>query len=992
MDSVRTPRGCYFGLLSFAIAVFLVFSSVEGHAQTTTVPGLTPTSFRVNESGAATHTLPIQVPPGIAGMEPKLALTYNSKGGNGQLGMGWGLSGLSAITRCPRTLVQDGAKIGVNFSSSDRFCLDGQRLVMVSGSSYGADGTEYRTERETFTKIISNGVAGGAPADNGPAWFKVWTKSGQILEYGNTPDSSIQAQGKGAKVRVYALNKISDTKGNYLTILYTKDTVNFDFYPSEIAYNYSGAAANAFVRFAYDSSRADATPLYISGSMVKTVNRLTNVRTYVGSSAGATLVRDYRLAYEYGATTGRSRLTSVTECDTGGNCLQPTRTTWQEGNGPVNFSSAWSNLDGAFVGNTFSNEQYLVGDINGDGRADLVWVWNTADTLYRVVYLSNPDGSGYTKASSQTEGSFFLPSQYENQVYQLADVNGDGVPDLIWTWNYQDQLGRVVWMGNTDGTGFPAIHTSYYLESGFAPHSAGSCCPVGYRNQTYLTGDINGDGRADLVWVWTVGSQVGRVVWLANADGSGFPATYTSSDLENNYSPSAYVQHQFHLVDVNGDGKADLVWNWIYPPDDRVAIVTYVPKDDGTGFTYSNTTYQFGFNSTFYVDHHFLFGDVNGDGKADMVWTWYYAPSQQLGIVLFLANGDGTYSYSSYNLLSNWSPDAYSNKQFQLDDVNGDGKADLIWAWNYQDQLGRVIWTATPTGTDFALASYDLQSGWSPSAYTAQGYIAADVTGDGKSDLRWVFNYAGNLYQVLFKGPDTFPDLLTSLTTSLGAVTSIAYKPLTDSSVYAKFRVSATVPQPPGVWGSIQYSASTGDPVIDIQPPFYVAASTNTSDGIGGNYLINYTYAGLKAHLQGGGLLGFAYMTAADAQTGISTTTAFRQDYPFQGLPNGISKFLSGSPFDQVLNSWTTTPTPNATGQYHRCDLTYSSETITLDGVSPRTVTTTSAYNAFGNTSSTTVSTSDGFTKATTNTYATPDTVNWLVGRLVGSQVTSTTP
>jgi hypothetical protein len=132
----------------------------------------TPGNFRVSETGAAVYEIPIKVPPGLAGMEPKLSLVYNSQSGNGLLGVGWSLQGLSAITRCPRTMAQDGVRGGVNYDSNDRFCLDGQRLMAVSGT-YGADGTEYRTERESFTKITSHGTAG-----NGPSYFIAKTKSG----------------------------------------------------------------------------------------------------------------------------------------------------------------------------------------------------------------------------------------------------------------------------------------------------------------------------------------------------------------------------------------------------------------------------------------------------------------------------------------------------------------------------------------------------------------------------------------------------------------------------------------------------------------------------------------------------------------------------------------------------------------------------------------------------------------------------------------------
>ena len=95
--------------------------------------------FSVSPSGAATYTVPIAIPPGIAGMAPNLSLAYSSQGADGIAGQGWGLSGLSMIARCPRTRQQDGYGRPVMMDSltqpqinsdshTDGICLDGEKL------------------------------------------------------------------------------------------------------------------------------------------------------------------------------------------------------------------------------------------------------------------------------------------------------------------------------------------------------------------------------------------------------------------------------------------------------------------------------------------------------------------------------------------------------------------------------------------------------------------------------------------------------------------------------------------------------------------------------------------------------------------------------------------------------------------------------------------------------------------------------------------------
>ena len=93
-------------------------------------------TFDVSSLGAATYTVPIDVPIGVKGMQPNLSITYNSQSSFGLLGLGFNLSGLSSITRGPKTVWQDGVSSGMTFDSDCALYLDGERLISEKDGEY----------------------------------------------------------------------------------------------------------------------------------------------------------------------------------------------------------------------------------------------------------------------------------------------------------------------------------------------------------------------------------------------------------------------------------------------------------------------------------------------------------------------------------------------------------------------------------------------------------------------------------------------------------------------------------------------------------------------------------------------------------------------------------------------------------------------------------------------------------------------------------------
>ena len=239
--------------------------------------GSLPGQAAVSPTGAATYQIPINVVPRTAGIQPNLSIVYNSQSPGGILGTGWSINGFSVISRVPANKYYNNIIDPIDFDDNDQFALDGQRLIKV--------GDEYRTEIESFSRIIPIGTSG-----NGPLKFKIITKNGSELYYAYEEDSRIQTtlQNNGT-VNFWLLDKIIDPAGNYMTISYIeKDGY---FYPDEI--NYTGNINTKTdpynkIKFYY-AERIDKSFSYIAGGVVynkyllrkiKVISENAVIRTY----------------------------------------------------------------------------------------------------------------------------------------------------------------------------------------------------------------------------------------------------------------------------------------------------------------------------------------------------------------------------------------------------------------------------------------------------------------------------------------------------------------------------------------------------------------------------------------------------------------------------------------------------------------------------------------------------------------------------------------
>ncbi|WP_444909758.1 FG-GAP-like repeat-containing protein [Microbulbifer sp. TRSA005] len=982
--------------------------------QAPNMAGTSGGQFRVSESGAATYSFPIATATGTAGVVPEISLNYSSSGSNGLVGKGWAIGGLSGISRCRQTLSIDGNVGPINWTDSDRFCLDGQRLITVNDSQYGAVGAVYKTEMDSFVKVTSLGGSLGNPNH-----FMVERKDGSVSYYGESDDSK---QLVGGNVLTWAQNRFEDSVGNHIEYLYDGDSES-GHRVSSIRYAYGSGFYEADVEFVYED-RPEHLRGYTAGYALSTTKRLDKII----SSSNGRVIREYKLGYKpvlpfipgekYNDRT--SLLTSLQEC-VDSNCLPAISFEWLQAPW-MQYGTQSEAIDFSPTNNRFLSD-YKYADFNGDGKQDIVWIegYNDdgSDTDIRVKYAISY-GSKFVKQN-------FTGGLFSSEYFTSANV-GEGFSIRVLDYNGDGRHDLAIYNPRTTKYGIPGNYWHVFLSR----YDTGSkrwkldSRPIstGRSNKDAIFADFNGDGLADYISV-SYSSSTGARVLVRLMEPSGddvssykhykFSDEYTSYPLNisgaNSMKSSGRVPDT--LGDFNGDGAMDIL------------VATSAGFEAAVFDQEAGEFHSIGLFSTTNTSKSPIAVDINGDGLTDVAY-----PGNSGGLFGQLSTGTG---FVSLGYLG--------GSKGTFVDLNNDGYQDFVWPVSYSDfiyvrffdqntgtfvdtddrKTFDAIFPCTSQAKELNIACGDLKD---------NDFIwFADTNGDGEPDYHRYESSSGKVYTRLDNSKDsqysnTPRNVIHKIDNGLDNITQITYENMVDGEVYSRLDVATS--------GSVTdfYSALNGEwilpsgsqtlgkdkPVLDILSPMYLVAKVESSapaaaaapGSVDQSALssVSYHYHQMKLQAAGRGMLGFQKVSTTDNQTGVVTETTYRQDFPFVGMPlqtearSAEGQLLSRASNNWRLQGWNGSGKPLPSYQpyiYQAVEETYDLKGAgSAQGELLQSVTTTNSYDTYGNALSIDVVTKDGisgdqFAKKTENTYGS-NVWEKEKGRLTATKVTSSRP
>ncbi|WP_437730195.1 RHS repeat-associated core domain-containing protein [Sorangium sp. So ce1335] len=911
----------------------------------TVAAGSIPGTFTISSTGEAVYTMDLTTVPSRAGMGPRLQLVYRSDAGDGVLGAGFSIAGLSAITRCPKNLAQDGEIRGVRYDGDDALCLDGQRLAPVQE---GPGTIEYRTFPDTFVKVVGRyPPEGAAPAE--ALFFEAHLPDGRVVEYGRTEGSKPLA--RGGVPRAWLANKARDGRGNAMTYAYcvaeAEDGHAAEYAVDEIRYTgFEGApslAPSRAVRFLYGTKDPAAIRTGYSGGMA--LQRSLRLEEIQMLGPGDTLVRRYGFGYELSPATHRTLLTQVEECASDGVCKPATR--FRYNRATPGFKRITTGIDEPVS----ERASPMVFDVDGDGRDDLVIpdmdaALSTASNPITAWWVARNLGPRAPPSLLAPANLAFLeewptvadpsgpsdPALLQPELGTVLDYDDDGRMDVLLhdvygaevTWHVL--LSRPDWTFALQDTG---IRRPFPLKSTPAPPSLSS------PGASMHLADLDGDGMPDLIQCEDHARE-GQAplplsaVWIVHlwrpargATPAGFEATGESVELLTGYPCNT----ELHTLDLDADSKIDLIVPSLRRSGDGTVVVgasydAIMRRGDGRWEVLDTELPVVGSGG------RVVFLDVNGDGLPDAVesgsghhqLTTYFNTGPT-----FVASPFRTVDAFSFgDLLGSPDQDAFFRLAVPLD-FNGDGRQDLLMPVPPGMLLGGsdalpswaiLLATGDRDGPPFTLVNpqvrFEASLGDAVTLADPRGPRTGDVNGDGAQDVILTLDGVFTILQSL----SADQDLLVAISDGMNGHepnepafvpnVSISYGHLTDAPVAAGEDDSAEDParERPLYLARSGAADDCAYPRRCVVGPRRVVSAYALNNGADRPRRFEVGYRDGRYHRLGRGLLGFGERIVTDLDTGAAALEVYDnvayddelQVFPFAGRVARTWRWAPGLP------------------------------------------------------------------------------------------------
>jgi len=836
--------------------------------------GSLPGLFNVSSYGASNYSIPIEIPEGLAGLTPELKFVYNSQAGDGIMGDGWALSGLSKISRVPFSYYYNNFTSSVVLNAQDQLILDGNYLRKTNE-------TEYKQEVEDFSKIAwvnSSNINDG---------FIVYKPNGFKYYYGIDEQSRYYLQ-SGPPIAWY-LTKIVDNNNNYIDFYYKNDRPQGSFYPDYILYTgNTDAGTEPYYRISFKylfGERIDSPKKYFTNPdnpqplFSRITKYLSGVTvTYLPNEKD---MIDYTLVYKDEGFIKKKYLTAVFPTfDSDGtrlnNHYNPTTFNWFHSDYKIFSENEVLDLNYNDEIEMFEQQSIIAcnfanRNIDNMPLSDILHISKTNhDNKYHLrVYLNESryfnNGFYFRLGSTDWQTPFEFSGfeeATENFLISTGDFNGDGFDEIVRVYKMGTQL--KVAIGNFNYN-YPLDGYNEYFTKTIDYNSSFNVTPK------FLIGDFSGNGFDDLCIIFNNGSLAYCYFFLSEKN-APFENEVTST------GGGMQWPEKILLGDFNGNLKKEIV----VIGDTESSIVSL--RADNAAITRNVLYVDWGnYNSS----NDYVAGDFNNDAKTDILlltsaqednWTFYFSYGKgdfvKKGPLTIESIGSGGESRIAT-------------------DLNGDGYSDLCWVW-YDDNSGtweyyRKDFLINPMKEDIEIIDFDYNIPISTIIHGEEkqeiDFCLGNFTGNSSSqlissnikllpesgggyDLYARINLSASIY-------DPYINNIELITNGLGVETKVHYCPFSAIPFTAKKEGGFE----PKNTNNYDFPINDYKGILNVVTSYEQEVEESFTAGHEQKFLsVSFDYAGAKYHKVGKGFLGFDLVRETNKLKGVYTNKYFNID------------------------------------------------------------------------------------------------------------------